>query len=533
MFQIITKTKPFAIVACMALVVFISSLVVGYYPIHKKGYSSGGDTLNLIKARNYAAAGAYHYESSNGVLLSTDHVLAEGKKTGLINPLTPIIYGQIFKYWDINKISGLPERVSLICAAIFNLLAFFIIRRLFGGRVGFISAMVMTFMPFRIIGSLSFGLYDFAMIFFAIATWLILGSKNGVFKGGNMRIGLASIFFALAALARNAFLISFIPFVLYDFYKSRSIKRIFVFILPFVIIFGSTLTSYSWLGVSNGYIANINNQPFDQLGEVFPDPYTAYYNRDNFLQKIKNDGLDRNASHFLGQWGYAVTIGEKVKAYKESLKAYIVYAFDLIMFGGPLILLLMLLGAYRLYQNRREIFWFFNVWLGVWLAGLVYFQTGNWDHLLEIIFIPAILTGLGIWQIAEFLKPINMRKTVVSGMVLSFVLGHLAYANKWSLYDSYRSSRWADAISVADKVKLAGPGVIAAGIHPTFANGLNYLANRDIIYFNPNTTEELIANGKLKEAFEIYHVKTVVGFSDSVSNSIKKMTNATVINIYP
>ncbi len=529
MFQTVPKTKQVAIAACMALVVFVASLLAGYYPIYKKGYTSGGDTLNLIKARNYAAVGTYQYESSNGVLLSTDHVLAQSKKTGLINPLTPIIYGQIFKYWGINRVSGLPEYVSLISAAIFNVLAFFIIRRLFGGKVGFFSTMAMAFMPFRIIGSLSFGFYDFAMIFFAIAIWLVLGSKNGIFRGGNIRMGLASIFFALAALARNAFLISFIPFVLYDFYKERSIKRSFVFILPFIIIFGSTLTPYSWLGVSNGYISDINNQPFDQLGEVFPDPYTAYYDRDNFIQKLQNEGLERNASHFLGQWGYSVTVGEKISAYEESLKAYVAYASDLIIFGGPLILFFMIFGAYWLYRNGREMFHFFGLWLGVWLTGLIYFQTGNWDHLLEIILVPAILTGLGIWQITEFIKPININKNIISGVILLFVLGHLTYANKWSLYDSYRSSRWVDAVNAADKVKLAPRGVIAAGIHPTFANGLNYLTNRDIIYFNPGAIEKLIANGKLKEAFEIYNVKTAVGFSDSASNSIKKMTNATII----
>lgn len=530
----IVNMRSSLLVVCIALIIFITSLVAGYYPIYKKGYSSGGDALNLIQARNYAVTGTYKYESSNGVLLSTDNVLVEGKKTGLINPLTSMIYGQVFKYFGINKIPELPQYVSLICAALFNVLTFFVIRRLFGRWVGFISAMVMAFIPLRIIGSLSFGLYDFAMIFFVIAVWLVLGSKKGTFKSGNTQMGLASAFFALTALARNAFLISFVPFVLYDFYKNRSIKRSFIFIVPFVIIFGSTLTPYSWLGVSNGYISDLNSQSYaQQIGEVFPDPYTFYYDRDNFVKKLQDEGLDRGGSHFLDQWGYTVTIGEKLNAYKESLKSYVTTAIDFISFGGPLIILIMILGFWWLYWNRNDIFWFFGVWLGIWLAGLVYFQTGNWDHFLEIILIPATLVGLGIWQITEFLKPVGMRKTIIGGMILLFVLGHLIYANKWALYDSYRSSHWPNAVIMADKVKTAGPGVIAVGIHPTFAPGLNYLTNRNIIYFNPEIVGELITNGKLKEAFDIYHVKTVVGFSDSVSQTIKKITGAEFILLDP
>jgi len=142
----------------------------------------------------------------------------------------------------------------------------------------------------------------------------------------------------------------------------------------------------------------------------------------------------------------------------------------------------------------------------------------------------AVLTGLGFYQLLNLLKPLRLKQSVAGGILLVLVLGHLLYADKWQLYDSYRSSYFGTTTALAKNLQDTKTiGVIAAGIHPTFADGLYYLTNRDIIYFNPTTVSELTNNGELKKAFAIYEVKTAVGFSKTISADIERLTGAKTI----
>jgi len=521
--------KPKIIIGGLAIVIFIASLVTSYYPVFKKGYTVGIDSLNLLEARNYAIAGTYKYESANGVFLSADKAVAEGKKLAISNPLTPIIYGQIFKLLGTEK-RMLPLYISIILAAIFNVLIFLLITNLFNYTIGFFSAVTMVFMPVRIIGTLFMGSYEFAMIFFVLALFLFFDPKK-LFKASLWRLACASVFFALAALSRNAFLISFAPFVLFDFYKNRSIKRGLVLILPFLIIFGSTLTSYSWLNVPNGYLADKNDQSFSLVGHVYDDPYSLYYDS-NYINNLRSrEEMNRVTTHFLSLWGYEVSMSDRLIAYKDSAQYYIEHFISLTNYGGPLIIMFMFLGAYWLYKNKRDILWFFGVWLFMWLCGLVAFQTGNWDHSLEIIFVVASLVGVGLYQILEILKTIPIRQSTIAVFLLVFIIGHLIYSGKWNLFDAYRSSYFGAAFELAKKEQdLNSSGVIAVGAHSVFAYAFYYLTNHDVIYFNPNTIEELIKDKKLKEAFGIYKVKSAFGYSSDLS---KQINTTLKIPVYP
>jgi len=417
-------------------------------------------------------------------------------------------------------------------AALFNVAVFLLIDRLFGTAIGFVSAIVLTLMPARIIGAIYLGSYEFAMIFFILALWLYLGSKKGPFGAGLLRMAFAGVFFALAALARNAFVISFVPFALYDFYKNRSYKRSLIFAIPFVVIFVSTLTPYSWLRVSNGYLSGFDSQPFSQVGHVFNDPYSAYYNRETIIEEIKNSrDFDRLETHFFEQWGYDVSLSEKIGAYKDSAIFYAVEFFSLTNLGGPLIILLMLAGAYWLYKNRRDILGFFVVWLSIWFLGLVYFETANWNHFLEISFVLVALVGLGVHQLLESLGLDSFKKTIAGLIVLLFLVGHLGYADRWRLYDTYRSSYMGAILELTEKLEtIEDTGVVAVDIHPSFAYGLYYFSNEDIIYFNHKTVQDLITEGRLKAAFDIYEVQITVGFSEDLSSNIEKTTGLKTIH---
>lgn len=121
----------------LAIVVFCVSAGAYYYPVYKKGYPVGGDYLNLVEARNYASSGTHMTEDANGAYLSSQNAKLRGVITGIPNPLTPIIYGQIFKYFGFNI--NLPVYVLIVLFSIFNVLLFLLISRLFSVKVGFIA----------------------------------------------------------------------------------------------------------------------------------------------------------------------------------------------------------------------------------------------------------------------------------------------------------------------------------------------------------------------------------------------------------
>src|SRR3989338_7418737 len=102
----------------LSLLIFVFSIVAYYYPVYKKGYPPGADHQNLIEARNFALAGTYNLESSNGILLSSKNVSQLGSEKGIFNPLTPIIYGHIFKYFGFKP--NLPLYVSIVLFSLFN-----------------------------------------------------------------------------------------------------------------------------------------------------------------------------------------------------------------------------------------------------------------------------------------------------------------------------------------------------------------------------------------------------------------------------
>src|SRR3989344_5397771 len=115
------NNKPY-IKTLLALAIFFVSIAAYYYPVYQKGYPPGADHQNLMEARNFAASGTYKIEDTKGVLLSSKNAAQYGKETGIFNPLTPIIYGQIFKYFGFNP--ELPFYISIILFGLFNVIIF-------------------------------------------------------------------------------------------------------------------------------------------------------------------------------------------------------------------------------------------------------------------------------------------------------------------------------------------------------------------------------------------------------------------------
>src|SRR3989344_4547780 len=117
-------------------VIFFVSVSAYYYPVYQKGYAPGADHQNLIEARNFAEGGTYKIENPIGVLLSSENAEEFGKANGIFNPLTPMIYGRVFKYLGFK--ADLPLYISIVLFSFFNVLIFLISARLFGTIIGFL-----------------------------------------------------------------------------------------------------------------------------------------------------------------------------------------------------------------------------------------------------------------------------------------------------------------------------------------------------------------------------------------------------------
>lgn len=515
----------------LSIVIFSISALAYYYPIYKKGYPSGADYLNLIEARNFALSGTLNSESSIGMFLSS-HNAGQGVITGVPNPLTPIIYGYIFKYLGFN--TNLPLYTSILLLSIFNVLLFLIVEKLFSIGTGLVAGLSSAFMPIMNIAATNAGFYEWGMLFFAIAVWLFLCSKEGPLKSSLIRTVLASVFFALAALARNAFAISFIPFLLMDFFINKSFKRSLIFFLPFLIIFGSTLTPYSWLPAPNGYTKAVG-QSFSQIGHVFDDPYSYYFNKENFLAEHFPAGksLNRVSVYYFKLYGYSVDLKSSFLAYIDALKFYIGQFFQIINIGGPAILLLIILGGWYLRKKNPLLLKFFSLWFIVWLICLVLDKTGNWDHYLEIIIPIITLCAYGFWNIADLIKNyLGRNKSYIAILGLLFLLiVQLSQSTKWRLHDDYRSSNIEPVLQFANALKQNGFNApYAMDIHPDAAYALNYYTDKDVIYFNADTVKELLGSKKLHDAFTAYNVKAVLGYPSDVSSLISNTMQIPVLS---
>ena len=72
-------------------------------------------------------------------------------------------------------------------------------------------------------------------------------------------------------------------------------------------------------------------------------------------------------------------------------------------------------------------------------------------------------------------------------------------------------------------------GAYAVGVNAAVAYGLAYYSQRDVIYFNNETVERLLAENKLAEAFSHYGVTKAVGYSSEMSSQIVKTLKIPVI----
>ncbi|MFA5022527.1 MAG: hypothetical protein WC508_05635, partial [Patescibacteria group bacterium] len=423
-----TKYHWFSLII-LAIIIFIVTFFGHLMPVLVKGYSPAVETDNLILARNLHFTGQRVIESDLNVYLSTE-VLKEkgGLQAGTQNILTPLIYSQLFDIfgWQPN----LPLYVSLACWSAVILLLFFLSLRLFNLTVALLTVGTLTLIPAFWWGSITLGFYEFAVLFFTLGLFFYFYPK----KNKNFSLVLASIFFALAVLSRNAFLISILLIFVFEFFKQRSFKRLACLVVPLVIIVGGVFLTDFKTG-SNVYFSSDQTKTFGYYTHVFPDPYTYHFDKENYLAKIKAAASGDIAGKIIDMGGYQgkALFVKYLELFANSSKYYIVQCFRPTILGGILVLSLLFFGFYHLKKSNKDLLQLFIFWPVVLFLALVVLKTSNSDHFMELVPIISIVSALGIYYLLNLVinSESSKNKKIFFGAILVIgILGNLLAIDK-------------------------------------------------------------------------------------------------------
>jgi len=535
-------TKKYLLLIAILIFIFLFSIAIRYYPVFHKGFSHDINVTDLILARNLNLSGEYKIVDEKNVVLSSFLVKERGVLSNAGNKLTSILYSKVFNLFGFKP--NLPLYISLLLYALTTILSFLLVLKLFNLKVALIFAGIDIFMPFILAGAICPGFYEWAILFFITAVVIYLWKKNP----GGWRLLLSGIFFGLAALARNAFLISFIPFVIYDIYFNifskynwkqiklwiiPGVKRGLIFALPVILLCaGFIIHQGDSSRQVNEYLAQ-GDIGYD--GHLFRDPYTYYFNKDNYIKEIQSTANGETIS-YLKKYNYDIGWKQYLTTYFYSIKYYLNTFFRQPTLGGPLIIFFLILGFIYLFKARRHLLNLIIFWIVILFFMLIFvFRTSNWDHFLEIGFPLILLISLGIYWTLDWLKQIIKNKKTYYWLTLGVFLVlflHLIQADKWLFHESYLYSDIEKKLSLVEAInksdlEIGLNDVIAV---PDYSLFLNYYTDYNYIYFNPETIKELLAKGKLGWAFEQFKVTKIAGYNSDLTPRIIQSTGVGKIN---
>ncbi|MFA6410766.1 MAG: hypothetical protein WCW26_04310 [Candidatus Buchananbacteria bacterium] len=517
----------------LAVLIFAGSFLVHYLPVLVKGYSPAICTDNLILARNYYLTGQKTIENESGVYLSTDLIKENGGIAATTeNELTPIIYSQLFRVFGF--LPDLPLYISLICFSLILVLLFLLFNKMFNLSVALLAVGFGLLVPIFWWGSVYLGFYEFALLFFVLGFFIYFYPKQPSY----FHLIFASLFFGLAALCRNAFLISFLAILIFDFFKNRSIKKSVVFVLPFAAIVGLVFGLEVFAG-SNLYLSPKKVEAFSYYTHLFPDPYTYHFEAESYLAEIKDNAKGDIAGMIVdrGDYNFSEYLQKRGEILINSVNYYLRQLISLTILGGPITLLFVIFGFYFLQKENKKLFYFFGFWFSFLAFFLLFLKTSNWDHLLEILPLISLTGGLGVYYCLQSIYHWETDKN--KSLILTIILVIAVFGNLFGLSKIMFSREYGGqnlvvkAQSIINGLKAANldskKDVVAIGIHPGLSGVLNYYTDKNYIYFDPETIIRLTKENKLKEGFDYFGVTAIAGFSDEIMATAANQTKVLII----
>lgn len=541
------RIKHSLLISIFLLGVFILASVVWYGPTLFKGYAPYKLTNGPILARNISQSGLYSMENDLNVILPSGLVESQGNLSTGGDKLTFLLYGQVF------KIIGSPEANDLLWLSIFlyalTLVIFTgIVLYLFNFKTALIFSLVYILLPFNWHLPYYFGVYEFALLFLSL---FFLFYFYGITKERQYGFYLivSGAFLALACSSREALLL-IVPFLLIYLWLKKQRRYLFCIFIPFFIILG-----LFWLPdiKNNNYLQIFFTQTseetrsadFTSYGHVYPDPYTYHFEQEEFLENLQKQINEKDLvltkeidlTRELKNMGILeISLFDRIRAGLMLGSRHIFRFASLEDIGGPFILFLILLGLYILKRENKSLYQFFIWWVfsSVFLMSFVVLVGRN--HLMDFGWAIALLISLGLLALIRIITSYfqfgNKKAMMFYLAILLAVLYHLITVDHiaWSrTYDNNNNLIIEAYGQEVKKLDINDKDVIAVSLDSPAIHHLNYLTNKSIVLFRPETIENLLEKEKLNFAFGQFKIKYILGYPDELTEEI--VSQVDVINI--
>jgi len=525
--------------------IFLLAIGVWYSPIIFKGYPIQTISNELLLARNYSLTSVLATQNKLNITLASDLIKDNGYPLSLSENLRSILFAKIFDIFGIPNynrlilITIILYSLVLVCFAVLTIY-------LFGLKVGVVFSLFYIFSPLGWGLSRMVGGYEFCLLFWALFfIFYFWGIKKEKSKFGFLLFTVSGIFLALSGLFKE---VTFVfALALFVFFLFKKLKRQLVYIfIPFVIIL-LVFWFPAMVRGENRYLNLLGTKAQEEANfsvymHVFPDPYTYYFEREQFLEEFRNQNLgwseNLQTKKILSNFGYNnLNLFERFGVGIYIFIQHFFRLFSLEEFGGPLITILLLLGLIYLKIKNKFLYQFLLNWLIISFLIFSFVILVNRSHLMDFIWLLILLVVLGLFYIFDIFKEkfnlIGKKLIIYELIIVLLIVYHFVLINHVVLGKLYDKDNIPRTFAYAEKIhilEIKNEDVIAIpGDFTGQAETLNYLTNKSLVIFRGSTLNKLLEENKIKQAFETFGVKYILGYPDELSD--KTVAQTKVVNI--
>ena len=540
--------------------VFALAILIWYSPVVFKGYSAQPVDFQgtAIMARNYVQHGVLGSEDDLNIVVAPSLVASKVNPTSLGNKLTIYGYAAIFKVlgqltW--GQMVLLAIAIQALSLVFFTITIFY----LFGFRESIVFSLVYILLPVNWRMANTTTSYEFVLLFFSLFTVLFFCFKDRRIKWPFLI--LAGLFLGLSGLVKETMFLAF-PVIFFWLWRNKKNRELFLIFVPVCLLLAAFWLP-SFFNGTNEYLklfikTETAHSDFQYYGHAYIDPYTYHFDRESVPNEIEESTSNPDSGwlYYVSRLKAGANMGlrqvdlvERLSVGTVNLVRQISKFMAIEDMGGPLIFLLMIFGFYHLKQRDKNIYSLFAIWLVVVPLLVSYVSLGVRNHLMDFSWVIAVLVALGLVGLGPLLKnyyQLGKKAKVFHILVILITLYSLVLADHVYWGRAYNNTQYlatkylADKISnylvinekTEDKIKIGDEEVIAVG-HRMLHPGLNYMTEKSIVFFSPESINKLINNKQLQEGFDKFNIRYIVGYSEEVSNLIMKNSNVKNIANWP
>lgn len=552
----LSKVRKFRAIffAIYLVIVFFAIGVLWYSPVLFKGYPLNYPAAEVVTARNYVQQGVFGLEDHLSVVVAPELVKENANPSSLGNKLTPFSYAVIFKFFgqlDWDSLIFVAIGVNALAVVFFAIAVY----RVFGFKVAVLFPLVYALIPSIWRLAATPGGYEFPLLYFSVFTLFYFW--NYKCKQNHLFLAISGLFLALSCMAKEAMFLFLPIFFIWLVINKKKTELFAIFSTLIIILMFFWVPSFIGLsGNGNDYLKLFidsneiqdSHSDFNFYSHLYIDPYSFYFNNQAVVAEL-NQGISSSSKEFINRIGDAkvgvnmgvrsIGLGERFMAGTMCFIRHIFRYLSVNFIGGPLIFIFIILGFTQLKFLDRKIYYLFLAWLiGVPII-LGYVVLAKRNHLMDLGFALAILISLGVIVFLRMLKNNYQigRSLALRFLVVVLVLYSLFLADRAVLGQAYDDSSSPEIKYLAEKVNnypisIKADEVIAVGssfLHPS----LNYLTNKSVVMFHPNSITKLVGDGKLQDIFNQFGIKYFIGYDAQTAELIIKNSTAKNISNWP